>query len=156
MFLFNCTNSLIKWEDWSEQSSSSLEQYYESYKSVVFKLKSIRDSILWIILSTFYHIYINWDLLIAQVADVILVVTLSMRFSFYWDTRWYFWGGKGLSYFCGFFYLKETDDTLLVYLIGEPDGSRLEFFLVEKTGCIIVILIWIKFYMPDIIKCDKL
>ena len=55
--LFNFTNYLINWEYWSEHYSSSLEQYCESYKSVVFELKSIRDSILCIIFSTCYHIY---------------------------------------------------------------------------------------------------
>ena len=33
---FYRTNSLIKWEDWTEHSSSALEQYCESYISVFF------------------------------------------------------------------------------------------------------------------------
>ena len=39
----NSTNSLIKWEYWSEKSSSSLEQNCESYKFVVWEMKYIRD-----------------------------------------------------------------------------------------------------------------
>ena len=55
--LFICNNSLIKCENWSEQSSYFVENNYESYKSVVRENKSICDSIIWIMMSTSSHIY---------------------------------------------------------------------------------------------------
>ena len=50
---FICTNSPIIWEDLIEQYSLSLEQYWRSYKYIVLEIKSIRKSILWVVLSTF-------------------------------------------------------------------------------------------------------
>ena len=127
--LFNCNNCLIKWEYWSEQSSSSFEKYCESYNPFFFELKSIRHSIFWIILSTLSHIYTDWDLTIAQVEDVFLVVTFSVWFFLYWGTRWcFFWGGGGLSYFCNFvFFLGKLIILFLYIWLRKTDGSRLGF-----------------------------
>ena len=82
---FNCTNYLINWEDWTEQYSSSLEQFCESYKSIVFELNSIFNSIVWTILSTWSHIYIDWDLLTFKVADMILFFIKIIHGTFFRD-----------------------------------------------------------------------
>ena len=55
-YFFICTNSPIIWEDLSEQSPLYLEQYLGYYKSVVLEINSIRDSTLWMVLSTFSHL----------------------------------------------------------------------------------------------------
>ena len=65
----------------------------------------------------FSHIYIYWYLLIAQVADFILVVTLSMQFFFIEIPDDIFKGGETGCPISGIFCLRKTDNTLLVYLI---------------------------------------
>ena len=88
-----CTNFLIHLEYWSEQYSSSSEYNCESYKSVVWEIKSVYDSILWIVLSKLSHAYIDLDLIITQVSYVLLVITFSMWFFLSCYTRYYFFIG---------------------------------------------------------------
>ena len=57
--LFISTNYTVNRKDWSEQSSSYVEQTFESYKPVVWKMNSICDSILWVMMSTISHMYID-------------------------------------------------------------------------------------------------
>ena len=74
-------------------------------------MKSIHDSIIWIMMSTLSHIYIDWGLIIPQLEDVLIVVTLFMCFFISWDNRWYFLLWKTS---CP---IQRNDTTLLVYLI---------------------------------------
>ena len=140
--LFNYTNSLITCQDWTEQSSYSLEQYCESYKSVFCELKSICNSILWMILSTWSHIYIDCGLLISKMTDVILFFIKVIYSSFE--------GRNCLSSFCDLFCSRKTDNSILYIWLNESDGSRLDvLFCLIHTGCLILRLIWRKIYMTD-------
>ena len=61
------------------------------------------------ILLTWSHIYIDWGLLIAQVADVIIVfIKITDGISGVWN---------GLSNLFDLFLLVKTDNILIVYLI---------------------------------------
>ena len=82
-------------------------------------MKPIRDSIIWVIMSTFSHIYIDWYLVIAQVEDVLLVVNFSMWFFFIEILYGIFCGGETGCPIIGIFFLRETDNNLIVYLIEE-------------------------------------
>ena len=122
----------------------------ESYKSVVWEMKYICDSILWIMMSSFSHIYIYWYLLMAQVEDVLLVVTFYLRFFLYWDTRWFFYWGNW------FFCFRKNDINLIIYLIEEKWwlNSWGGGWLRNTRSRLIEILNGIKIYMPDIIYWD--
>ena len=93
------TNSMINWEDCSEHSSYYFEQNCGSYKSVVWKIKSIFHSIIWIALSPLSHTYIDLDLLISEVSWLLLVVTFSMCFFLSWYSRWYFFSWRNCLYY---------------------------------------------------------
>ena len=63
--------------------------------------------------------------------------------------------GNGLSYFCDFFCLSKSDNSLIVYFIEE---NRFFYtwvlFWSIIIGCLLVRLSWIKIDMPDIKNCD--
>ena len=70
---------MIQLEDLCEQSSSSIEQYFISYKYGVWDFKSIGNPILWMILSTLAYTYIELDLLIYQFAIIMEILTFNIR-----------------------------------------------------------------------------
>ena len=76
---------------------------------------------------TFSHIYIDSNLSIAEVVDVILMVTFYMWFFFPWIPDGIFLLGKWLTHYWNFC-MKKNDNTLLVYLIEKTDYSILGFF----------------------------
>ena len=61
---FISTNYPMLWYDCCEQPSLSGEQNFGSYKSVVLFIRSIRDSIIWMVSSTLLHIWFGSGLLI--------------------------------------------------------------------------------------------
>ena len=99
------------------------------------------------ILSTFSHIYIEWDLLIAQVANVIIFF-IKMTYVI-------FLGGGGF-YFWDCFCLSKTDNSLVLYFIEENWWFYTwVLFLLEINGFLLVRLSWIKINTSDIIICDE-
>ena len=64
-------------------------------------------------LSTLYHIYIDLDLLIYLVADVLPVFTLYMYFFGGHQAVFFYWE-KLVVLFLGFFCVGKTDNTILV------------------------------------------
>ena len=63
-YFFISTNSPILRDDCYEQPSLSGNQYLGSYNSVFLFIKSIRESIIWMVSSTLPHKYFASDLLI--------------------------------------------------------------------------------------------
>ena len=82
---FICTNSLLMWEYWSENYSFFLNNIVSNI-NLLFSKWSEFNSILWMIMSTFSHISIDWDLLIAQVANVNIVLFI-WQMILYWGVK---------------------------------------------------------------------
>ena len=146
--MFNHTNYLIKWDDWTEKYSSYFEQYCKLYKPAVSELKSIRESFFWIILPTCSHIFIEWSVLLSQVTDVILLFIKIIDDSFL--------GEKILCPLSVISFVWEKLVIVFLYIwLRETDGSRLDVLIwLRNTGYLFVILSWINIYMPDMIIFD--
>ena len=64
--------------------------------------------------------------------------------------------GNGLSYFCDFFCLSKSDNSLIVYFI-EENGLFYTWVLFWSIiiGCLLVRSSWIETILPDGIICDE-
>ena len=106
-------------------------------------------------MSTLSHIYVDWGILVSQVAYVLLVDFFSMWFFLYCDNICYFLLGKtGCPILGNFFWGKLL--ILFLYIWLRKTGGFIlgVLFWLINTGSVLEILSWIKIDMPDIINCD--